>query len=349
MPPPLATNFLVTRPTPSRPRPAPGAMIRIRPGRRNLWLAPLLALGLAVFAAAPGSADTADSPRVVLQSSIRIPVLRAGEHPGGIIFSAKAHPEPDGFSWEINGRPILGLPPELGRFQGSPRQGIVVYTPPATLSGPSLGLSIVAIARIGGREVRSAPFALVVHPRNADPNAHPPSAISMIRTREENIPPSCKTILANLNAELAAYAALLERERENQVRNEDVIAVLSRIRNLSDQAKNCTGLNLGLLDKLQLNLVNRLAILIKDKAKNLWERYDALTERLRDAPAGKIPSILRQIFGLQIEIKGMYEEYKMEMSESIVERLDRDAEMIREALNESASEPAHPSPARNQP
>jgi hypothetical protein len=309
----------------------------------------LLALGLAIFVAVPSIGNTADSPRVVLQSSIRIPVLRAGEHPDGIIFSAKAHPDSTGFSWEINGRSIRDLPPELGRFQGSPRQGIVVYTPPATLSGPSRSLSIVAVARIGGREVQSEPFTLIVHPKDDQPNAHPPSPISMIRTREENIPPSCKAILSNLNAELAAYAALLEQERENQVRNEDVIAVLSRIRSLSDQAKHCTGLNLGLLDKLQLNLVNRLAILIKDRAKDLWARYDALTERLGGAPAREVPAILRQIFELQFEIKGMYEKYKMEMSQSIVERLDRDAEMIREALNESASESAHPSPARNQP
>jgi hypothetical protein len=324
-------------------------MIRIRPERWNRRLVPLLALGLAIFVAVPSIGNTADSPRVVLQSSLRVSIIRAGEHPGGIIFSAKARPESAEFSWEINERPIGDLPPELGRFQGSPRQGIVVYTPPATLSGPSRSLSIVAVARIGGREVQSEPFTLIVHPKDDHPNAHPPSAISMIRTREEKIDSPCKTILAHLNAELAAYAELLKRERENRVRNEDVIAVLSRIRNLSGQAKNCTGLNLGLLDKLQLNLVNRLGILIKDKAKNLWERYDALTERLRGARPGEIPDVLRQIFELQFQIKGMYEEYNMGMSRTIVERLDKDAEMIRDALNRYGAESVPPSPAGNTP
>jgi hypothetical protein len=159
-----------------------------------------------------------------------------------------------------------------------------------------------------------------------------PGGIALI-AREEPIPPSCKTTLEKLNAELSAYAELLQRERANRARNEDIIAVLTRIRTLSEQARHCTGHNLGLLDKLQLNLVNRLGILIKDKAKNLWARYDALAERLRDARPGQTPSILRQIFEIQVEIKAMYEKYQMEMSRGIVERLDADGRMIRNALN----------------
>ncbi|MFP4307989.1 MAG: hypothetical protein ACLFRG_14175 [Desulfococcaceae bacterium] len=299
------------------------------------------------MASSPGRCETAEPPRIAVHSSLREGAVAAGEHPEGIILSANARPEPAGYSWEINGWPIDDLPPELGRIQGSPRRGILVYIPPADLSGPPVVLSYVAVAEVAGREIRSAPFRLALRPKFRGGDARTPSGISMVRTREEPLHPTCKATLETLNVELAAYAELLRKERNNEARNEDVIAVLTRIRTLSDQARHCTGHNLGLLDKLRLSLVNRLSILIKDKARNLWARYDALAESLQTAAPDETPPLLRRIFQLQIQIKGMYERYDMEMSQGIVDRLQKDNEMIRDVLNGHASESNRPSSLGN--
>lgn len=309
-----------------------------RPRDLGKWLGWLALAGAAFFAPGPASAESPAPPTITIHSTLQEPVFTAGDHADGIIFSAQAHWETARFSWEINKSKLPDLPPKFGRVHGSPRQGIIIYTPPADLSGPAIALSIVAIAKVGSREIRSEPFRLAVQP------ARRPRAISMIRTRSETIAPSCKTILANLNDRLSEYRELLKKERGNQTGNEEIIAVLTEIRTLSERAKNCTGYDLDLLDKLQLNLVNRLSILIKDKARDLWARYDGLVDRLRTAPPENAPALLRQIFELQMQIKAMHEQYNMDMSQKIVERLQEDGEMIRRALNAPSSEPPPLSP-----
>lgn len=349
MPHPQVPSFPEGGPPPRRAFGASGPKVQRKtsgPARLWTWLA---AVGFAVFASSPGHCETAEPPQIAVHSSLRERTVTAGEHPEGIILSAGARPEPARYSWEINGWPIDDLPSELGRIQGSPRRGILIYIPPAELLGPPVGLSVVAVAEIAGRLIRSPPHRLELRPKVPNAAANPPSRISMIRTREERIPPSCKAILEKLNVELATYAELLQKERTNEARNEEIIAVLTRIRTLSDQARHCTGHNLELLDKLRLNLINRLSILIKDKARNLWARYDVLVESLRTATPDGTPPLLRRIFELQIQIKGMYERYDMEMSQGILARLQKDIEMLREALNRYASETDRPSSPRKAP
>lgn len=149
--------------------------------------------------------------------------------------------------------------------------------------------------------------------------------------------PFCENVLDNLKTELAAYSELLKRERENRSLNEEVIEVLQRISRLSEQARSCTGRDLDILNKLQINLVNRLNILVKDKSRSLWREYDELLEMLRvnssqDEAGDQVMSIIRRLVALQFEIKAMYGQYNMELSKEIARRLEEDERVLKKVL-----------------
>lgn len=292
----------------------------------GLWLV------LALLFAPIAPAQPTDPAAVQIQSGISAREITAGQYPQGIIFSAHTEQAPAFFTWTINGRPLAALESAWGTIGGNRRKGIIVYTPPTTLPGGVREISLVATAHYDGFTRQSPPLVL---PFRAPSVA--PSASASVRTDGTPLSPSCQTVLEQLNAQLATYRKLLREERRHQPRNTAIIRVLTRIRGLADQARQCTGHNLGMLDKLQINLMNRLSVLLKDKARDLWREYDRLLETLRranrrDASDDERAAIFRDIIDLQMKIKGMYEQYDMDMSQGILERLAADNRMLRKAL-----------------